>query len=404
MADRVAGASQWNHSGDGIWIRTWGASPRPEAPIAFREGLAAGFAAEQTLRQRLRVSVGGTVLRFRFSNEFGEEPLLVGGASAASVEGYPRINRTITFGGETTVAIPVGTFALSDAIALEVAPLQELDISLFLPRKTAIFDGFAPTAFQGVAVSSGGDFTKADEMPAIEALVNRYLLTGVDVLSSDKTTVIVAFGDSITQGNEQGSWPRYFAERVNLSKAGSVPMAVVNSGIGGNQLRRHGFGESALARFDRDVLTVPGVTHVVVLLGTNDIGMPGTTSPGGGAWISLSETPTANEMIFAYQQLIKRSRDLGLKVYGGTLIPFVGCDSTGRTQYNSPQKDELRRSINQWIRSSGAFDAVIDFEAAMQAPFVPGAMNPQYDSGDHIHPNNDGYRAMADSVDWLLFR
>ena len=378
-------------------MRTWARVAQGDTPPAVLSGLVAESIGNQTIRQHLSVSAGGRALRFRFSNEYSDKPLSIGGASVGMVaEGTVEADKTypVTFNGRPSVAIPAGAFVLSDAIELRVRPLQELQVNLFFPETTAIFDGSAMSVLQDISVSAAGDFTKSTRMPMVERSASRRILTGVDVLSPERGKVVVALGDSITAGNAVDiGWPSYLARRVN----GSI--AVVNAGIGGNQLLRNGFGDGALVRFGRDVLAVPGVTHVVVLVGINDIGLPGVSIVGGGDWIPLSALPTLDAMILAYTQLAARAHDVGLKIYIGMLTPFQGAPAG----YHSPQKEALRQAVNRWIRTSGVFDAIVDFEAALQSPSARESMSPHYDAGDHLHPNSEGQKALADSVDLSLF-
>jgi len=378
------------------WVATWGASPF--GFVAFGPAPAPAPFVNQTLRQKLRISVGGDRVRVRFSNELGTTPLVIGSATLALAGNESAIDRaslhTLTFGGAASITIPAGAPALSDPVDLAVKDLAELAISIYLPAETA-----PATMHMGRSayVSAAGDFTQASDLQGAELTTNHVFLTGVYVHTSDNVAVVVALGDSITDGaastpHSYNSWPDHFAARVAADH-----VAVVNHGISGNQVLSDGAGTSALTRFDRDVLSTPGLTHVIVLEGINDIGtggfnFPGTTGPA-------PPERTASDLIVGYRQLIARAHANGLKIYGGTLTPFEGTFAG----YYTPAKDEVRIEVNDWIRGSGEFDGVIDFEAAVRDDVNPRVMRAEYDSGDKLHPGDAGYKRMADAIDAALF-
>jgi lysophospholipase L1-like esterase len=229
-------------------------------------------------------------------------------------------------------------------------------------------------------------------------------LAGVDVVDLGLRKAIVAFGDSITDGDQSTQdanrrWPDMLAARLQAPER-KDPIAVLNAGIGGNRILHDGagpsgpkFGISALARFDRDVLAQPGVKYVIVLEGINDIGQPDVAAPA-------SERVTADEIIFGLGQLIRRAHKKDLRIFGGTLTPFEGAAFPG---YYTPEREVMRQIVNRWIRATAPFDAVIDFDAAVRDPNHPTRLLPRYDSGDHIHPNDAGYRAMGEAVDLSVF-
>jgi lysophospholipase L1-like esterase len=379
------------------WVATWGASPF--AFQAFGPAPAPSPFSNQTVRQKLRISVGGEQVRIRFSNELGTTPLAIGAATLALAGRDSAIDpaslRELTFGGAASITVPAGAPALSDPVDLVVNDLAELAISLYLPEETA-----PATMHMGRSayVSAAGDFTQAQDLQGAELTTNHVFLTGVYVRTNESVAVVAALGDSITDGaastpHSYNSWPDHFAARLAADN-----IAIVNHGISGNQVLRDGAGISALARFDRDVLATPGLTHVVVLEGINDIGtggfnFPGTTGPAPAE-------RTAADLIAGYRQLIARAHANGLKIYGATLTPFEGTFAG----YYTPAKDEVRIEVNDWIRDSGEFDAVIDFEAAIRDETNPRVMRGEYDSGDKLHPGDAGYERMADSVDPALFR
>jgi lysophospholipase L1-like esterase len=379
------------------WVATWGASPF--GFMAFGPAPAPEPFVNQTVRQKLRISVGGEQVRIRFSNELGTTPLIIGAATLAVAGRDSAIDRAslreLTFGGASSVTIPAGAPVLSDPVDLVVQDLAELAVSIYLPEEAT-----PATMHMGRSayVTAAGDFTKATELQAAELTTNHVFLTSVYVRTNERVAVVAAFGDSITDGaastpHSYNSWPDHLATRVAADN-----VAVVNHGISGNQVLRDGAGVSALARFDRDVLSTPGLTHVVVLEGINDIGTGGFNFPD-----VTGPTPaerTAADLIAGYRQLIARAHANGLKIYGGTLTPFEGTFAG----YYSPAKDEVRLEVNEWIRGSGEFDAVIDFEAAIRDEANPRVMRTEYDSGDKLHPGDAGYKRMADSIDTALFR
>ena len=378
-----ASMGQTSAGGSG-WAGAWGASPNPPpaAAKAFEN---------QTVRQVVRLSTGGSQIRIRFTNEYGDKPLDIGAAtvSLADADGKPTgATLDITFNGAKTVAIPPKAPMLSDPIALDVKALDSLSISLFLPAAT----GPCTCHFAGTAtafVSAPGNFTAAAFEPA-STFTNRAFLSAVEVSTASPRT-IVTFGDSITDGtastiNSNKRWPDVLAERLN---AAGTPRGISNQAIAGNRVLSYGmqiFGESALSRFDRDVMSVPNVGWIVVLEGINDIGM-GAANP-----------PSADTLINGYKQIIARAHAKGIKVYGATLLPYEGA------RYFHENGEVVRQAVNTWIRTSGAYDGVIDFDAAMRDPASPRKMKAELQSGDWLHPNDAGYKVMGDAVDLALFR
>jgi lysophospholipase L1-like esterase len=380
------------------WIASWGASD------AFPVGQDFNY---QTLRQIVRLSAGGKQVRVRFSNETGYYPLVIGaahiakpGSDAPAGAIDPATDHALTFGGLAGITVAPGAAALSDPVDIEVAPLSRLAISLFITRRTgpSVFhrDGQATTE-----ISGDGDFTAAPSIPSPKTSNSRFFLSEVDVEAAGQPAVVVALGDSITDGyrsevDANHRWPDRLAERL-AGRSSATPVGVVNAGVSGNRiLHDHPedmFGPNALARLDRDVLSVPGLRWVVLMEGINDIGH--STSAG------LSEQDvSADEIIAGMKQIIARVRDRGAKIYGATLTPYEGATSHG---YYQPAGEAKREAVNAWIRSGGYFDAVIDFDAAVRDPDHPTRIRADYDVGDHLHPNDAGYRAMGDAVDLKLF-
>jgi lysophospholipase L1-like esterase len=398
----AAGAAEPHRARPQTWITAWGSSPQasepnPKDPLLSVDG--------QTVRQRVRVSVGGAQIRILLSNQFGAAPVTVGAATVglaadpASVK--PGSIRPLTFGGRRTVTIPPGAPVLSDPVALPVAAGEELSLSLYFPQAVP-----SPTvhsaALKRAVVTGPGDFTGAEHVEAKGTSTSSMLVSAVLVAPARSTRVLVALGDSITDGigssvEADSGWTSDLVRRV--AKSG-LALAVVNQGIGGNQLSHEGFGQSALARFDRDVLAQAGVTHVVVLEGTNDIGFPGVKL-GGKYLADPADVRTPDELIGAYRQLIARAHAHGLRIVGATLTPFEGTTLPG---YYSEAKEATRQAVNAWIRSGGAFDGVIDFDAALRDPAHPTRLQARYASGDNLHPNDAGHQAMADAVDLSLFK
>lgn len=401
------------------WVGTWGTAPAgPPLPAQTQTFT------DQTLRLIVHTSIGGSQVRIRVSNELGTTPLRIGAAHVALRRAGSDIvagtDRVLTFSGATSITVPAGAPVLSDPVALDVPALSDLAVSLYLPgdvQATTIHG----SAFQTNYVSLPGNFTGAATLPTQRTITSWPFLTEVDV-NAPGAGAIVALGDSITDGavttvDANRRWPDLLALRLQttrdqaagkLDPAGSTAalralnsrLGVVNRGIGGNRLLRDPgeqplFGRAALVRFDRDVLATAGVRHLIVLIGINDIGHPGTGS------IPATETVTAQDLIAGYRQLIARAHAKGIPVYGATLTPFEGTVFPG---YYTPEKEAVRQAVNNWIRSSDEFDAVIDFDRAVRDPAQPTRMLPAYDSGDHLHPNDLGMQAMANAIPLELFR
>jgi len=380
------------------WISSWTASP--QAP---RGVMPASFS-NRTIRQIVHLSIGGNKIRVRLSNEFGAKPVLIGAASVAMAGGTSDIVsaslRPLTFGGSKSVIIQPGAPAVSDPVEFNVAPLSDVAVSLYLPAATELGTVHA-TGLQTAYVSTTGDFTASSEFPVVDSFVNRFFLTGVMVEPSSPVRAIATFGDSITDGtastvNANARWPDVLARRL---KEAGVAAAVLNQGIAGNRVLSDGAGVSALARFERDVLSQPGVSHVVIFVGINDIGWPGTAIEPGGI------VRTADEIIAGYKQMIERAHLRSIKVIGSPLTPFENALAGGPNQgYFTPEKEAKRLAVNNWIRTSGAFDGLIEFDRVVADPAHPSAIAAAYDSGDHLHPNDAGYKAMGEAVDLKLFQ
>jgi lysophospholipase L1-like esterase len=383
------------------WIGTWGAGPGgPPLPANTQTFT------DQTVRLIVHTSIGGTRVRIRLSNEMGTTPLRIGSAHIAlravgtgsGADIQAGTDRVLTFSGNAGITIPPGAPALSDPVDLNVPALSDLAISLYLPG-TVGATTIHGTASQTNYISLAGDFTGAAIFPTQRTILSWPFLTEVDVTGNG--AAIVTLGNSITDGTRStpdtnNRWPDWLARRLQTVRdpiAGqNSRLGVVNRGISGNRLLSNPpegslAGRNALERFDRDVLATAGVRYMTVLIGINDIG----NSP--------SDNPIpAEELIAGYRQLIARAHAKGIAMYGATLTPFEGAG------YYSEAKERVRQAVNNWIRSSDEFDAVIDFDRVTRDPSHPTRFLPAYDSGDHLHPNDLGYQAMGNAVPLELFR
>jgi lysophospholipase L1-like esterase len=356
----------------------------------------------QTIRLIARVTLGGKTLRLRLSNAYGNQKLAIGSVhvglrDGASERVVPGSRRKVTFGGESGTTIAVGALMVSDPVELDVPALTDLAVSIHIP-------GDVPESFpitghgnchQTNYISPPGDFSGATAMPVKETTENWYFLSAIDVLAPAETGGLVCFGDSLTEGNlssldSNSRWPDQLARRL-IARRGRG-FGVMNQGVGGNRVLHELRGESGLRRFDRDVLAQTGISHVIVYIGTNDL----RNQRGNPA-----EVVTAAQMIAGLKQFPLRARAQGLKVYGATLLPYE--NETYHPGAWTPAGEEKRQIINAWIRQGGAFDAVIDFDEALRDPAHPSSMLPAYDCDDHLHPSDNGYRRMGDSIDLKLF-
>jgi lysophospholipase L1-like esterase len=386
-SSRPAAAARHGFGWDG-WVTSWSASPQVAAPGAP----AAIGLDDQTVRDIIFTSVGGDLVRLELTNAFGASPLRVGRVTVA-VAGpgagvVPGTIHPVTFGGSSSFRVPAGAQMLSDPVAMRVRPLQDLAVSVYLPGRSGAATLHA-YARQASWVSGPGDHaTDQDGGAFITPVQSWYYLSGLVVRSSGAYGTVVALGDSITDGagspaGANARWPDDLARRLNALD-GPV-LSVANAGIAGNRVLAGArcCGISAEARFRRDALGQPGVRDIIVLEGINDIG----ASARAGTLVS------AARIIAGYRQLIARAHARGVRIFGATLLPFKGA------WYYTAAGDATREAVNAWIRTSGAFDGVIDFDAAIRDPADPLMMNPAYDSGDHLHPDAAGYQAMADAID-----
>jgi lysophospholipase L1-like esterase len=395
VSSRPAVAARRGTAGDS-WVTSWSASPQ----VAGREsGAAVGFD-DQTIRETIFTSIGGDPIRLEVSNVYGTSPLWVGRVTVA-VAGQgaavqPGTIQPVTFGGSASFRIQAGTQILSDPVAMWVQPLQDLAVSIYLPGQTGA--ATVHTWAQEVNwVSTPGDHA-AEEGAGAFGVPTRswYYVSDLLVRSPGAAGTVVALGDSITDGvgstvGADARWPNDLARR--LDALGGPPLAVADQGIGGNRVLTGAgcCGVSAEARFEPDALDQPGVRDIIVLEGINDIGFT-SRLPDPRAHIG------AAQIIAGYQRLITQAHARGLKIFGATLLPFQGAWTY------TAAAEATREVVNTWIRTSGAFDGVIDFDAAVRDPADPLRLDPGYDSGDHLHPNDAGYQAMADAIDLAMLQ
>jgi len=383
------------------WVASWGAAQQiPEEHNLLPQA----DMQDATLRQVVHLSVGGKTVRVRFSNAFGTQALTIDAAHVArsadkaSAKIMPGTDRALTFDGRNTISIPPGADYLSDPVSLDTPALSNLTISIHLPQAPVGETGHPGSRATSYYVH--GDHTADIDLPGAGHVDHWYQLTGVEVVAPPAAATVIAFGDSITDGhgattNGDDRWPDNLAARLQAS-AKTRNMAVVNVGIGGNHLLTDGLGPNALARLDRDVFARPGARTIILLEAINDLGK-----------LSREEVRTPEmhktliaDLIAAYRQMILRAKAQGVKVIGCTITPYVGSD-----YYHPDAASEAdRQALNAWIRTSGMFDTVVDFDKIIRDPAHPERMVPAYDSGDHLHPSAAGYKVMADAINLEVLR
>lgn len=397
----------WGQGGD-RWVGTWATSPvgrsatPPPAAAAAATGRGNAPAPlvpnNQTLREIVHTSIGGNAVRIVFANSFGTGPLSVGAASVALRESGSSIvtatSRAVTFGGKPSTTIPAGAVMMSDPVALTAPSFADLAVDVFLPDDMSTMPVTVHSGAYQTSYVTAGNHAGEHELAAPSTTTSWYYLSRVEVRTTERTAAVVTLGDSITDGtgstvDTNSRWPDLLARRLAV-QSGGVKTAVLNAGIAGNRLLSEGtpnFGINILARFDRDVLALSGATHVVVMIGINDIGLARENA-----------TPSAADLIAAQQQVIERAHARGLKAIGATLTPFEGA------AYFTQAGEAKRTAINAWIRTGKAYDGVIDFDAAVRDPQAPTKFRPHYENRDHLHPNDAGYQAMSCAIDLALFR
>jgi lysophospholipase L1-like esterase len=378
------------------WVGSWAAAPAPaEGVVGFNN---------HTLRMMPRLSLGGGTVRVRISNAYGARPLVIGAARIALRDKGPGIvpgsDRKLTFGGSGGGVIAAGALIVSDPVELNAPPLADVAVSLHLPGEVlANFPITGRYARQTNYISPPGNFTEAAVMPIGNLSDQWFFLSGIDVVAPDNAGGVVALGDSLTDGNISTidafcRWPDQLARRFaegQLSSRGGRPIGVMNQGLGGNRILHDIRGDSGLRRFDRDVLAAPGITHVIVMLGTNDL---------RNRWAKPEEEVTGEQMIAGLQQMAVRAHTAGIKIIGATLTPF-GNETFMANAWN-PTREKHRVTVNNWIRESGAFDGVADFDRAIRDPERPTQMAAIYDCGDGLHPSDLGYCKLGDAIDLAL--
>lgn len=375
------------------WVSTWGTSPFGGDPWHTVPTVVGS-----TLREIVHTSIPGKALRIRFTNEFGTEPLKIDAATVAISAGGAAIDtnsmHTLTFGGSPSVVIPPGALAVSDPVDLATPAFADLAITFYLPLQQVSDVSVHSGANQDNFIQPGNEVSE-QALTAAKVTTSWFFISSVDVVPTAKdAAAVVAFGDSITDGayareNMNETWPDDLARRLHDDPK-TKNLSVLNEGIGGNCVLIHCVGPNALARFDRDVLAQPGVKYVIILESINDIGaMHNPNHP--------DYKLTAADLEQGLSQLIARSHEHGIKVFGATLTPYQGAG------YYTEQGEKVREQVNEWIRTSGAFDGVVDFDKATRDAAKPLVYANQYDSGDHLHPKGAGYAAMAGSIDLGLF-
>jgi lysophospholipase L1-like esterase len=399
------------------WIGTWATAPQPSTPghiQSFRN---------QTLRLIVHTTAGGTKVRIKISNTFGDHPLFVGGAHIArrtnAAEIDPTSDRTLKFHGQPSTTVAAGSMVVSDPVGLEVPALSDLAISLFLPETTEVKTTHVLAKQTSYISTETGDSTAEVKFPVAKKISAWPFLTAVDVEASSRGAAIVAFGSSLTDGDgtdpdSNGRWPDVLAQRLQKSAGAKAEVGVLNEGIIGNRLLtdsplqaaggRFGavLGQAGLTRFERDVLAQSGAKYVIVGLGINDIAFPGSLTPA-------TESIEAESIIAGYRQLITRAHQRGIRIIGTTNPPFensfldLGRPAPPITFYTS-EKESVREKVNAWILNSGEFDGAVDLDAVLRDPSHPTQLLPSYDSGDHLHPNNAGCRAEGVAIPLVLFQ
>ena len=390
------------------WVGSW--STAVQAPLHFPGAPELPSLENRTIRMTVRPTIGGDRVRLTFSNAFGTKPLTIAAAHIALGSDGSKIvadsDRALSFGGRTSVTIPPGAPILSDTVDMKVPAFAEVAVSIWVTNSTEPtlhYLGQKPTY-----ISAPGDFTGKTEISNATPSTSWYWLSDLEVLAPAQAVATVALGDSITDGagskaGDYNDWPDVLADRLAAEK-NSSPMAVLNEGIGGNRVLHDAAGINALARFDRDVLGHPGVVNLIVMEGINDIGWPNIkprVPKDGGARIPnpfADQKVTAEDIILGLKQIVDRAHQHGIRVFGATLTPYEGAD------YFTPNGEIVRGAVNNWIRTSGAFDGVFDFDAVVRDPANPHRFKAEYQMGDYLHPSVAGYKAMADSIDLSVLR
>jgi lysophospholipase L1-like esterase len=403
------------------WIGTWAAAAQPQRPGSLLS------LKNQSLRLIVHTSAGGTKVRVKISNTYGGGPLVIGGAHIARRTAEADIDaatdRALKFHGHASTKVPAGSMVVSDPIELDVPALSDLAISLFFPETTVATTSHIVAKQTNYISTETGDSTATVKFPVARKIRSWPFLTGVDVEASRRGAAIVALGSSLTDGDGSTGdtnrrWPDVLAERLQKEGGRLAEMGVLNEGIIGNRLladspqrlitdspqrvdSEYGgaLGQAGLARFERDVLAQAGVKYVVVGLGINDIAFSGSLTP-------LSESVSVENLIAGYRQLIARAHKKGIRVIGTTNPVFEDSFlelAKAKITFFTPEKESVRQKVNAWVLTSGEFDGAVDFDAVVRDPNHPTRILADYDSGDHLHPNNAGYIATGNVIPLTLF-
>jgi lysophospholipase L1-like esterase len=375
------------------WVGTWAAAPMGNA---VNPGQPAP--ANSTYRNIVHISAGGARVRVELTNEFGTRPLTISDSHIALSAGGGAIqagsDHALSFNGRTSVTIPAGALAVSDAVQMPVAALSDLAVSVFLPEQT-IGDTTCHDLGLSTTFIAAGDTASSPAMTDARTIKSWCFVKGIDVsVTSEKAAAIVTLGDSITDGalstpDANRRWPDVLAQRLQAD-AKTAHLSVLNEGISGNRLLHDRAGPNALSRFDRDILAQSGVKYLIILEGINDIGsIANPRDP--------SDVITSQDLIFAFTQMVSRAHEHGVKVFGATLTPYKGAG------YFSDAGEKIRQDLNEWIRSGGVVDGVIDFDQITRDPANPAVFSSEADSGDHLHPADAGYKIMGSAIDLSMF-
>lgn len=394
----------------GHWVSAW--STAVHTPPSFPGAPPIPTFENQTIRMVLRSTLGGSRVRIRLSNAFGTIPLKIGAAHLALAGQADSIvagsDHVMTFNGAPSGTVPTGASLLTDPVDLNVSRFAEVAVTIFLPEKTSA----ATMHLWGqheTYISEPGDFTSKLNLPNATKKNSWYFIADLELLTSDDTAATVTLGDSITDGagakqGDYADWPDLLAKRLSAER-GTPGLAVVNAGISGNRILWDGAGVNALARLDRDVLAQPGVVNLIVLEGINDIGWPHIKPRNLPEGATPRESPfahqtvSAQDLIAGLAQIIERAHEHGIRVFGATITPYDGAS------VYSDDGEATRQAVNKWIRTGGAFDGVVDFDAAIRDPEHPTRVRADCDSGDHLHPSAAGYKVMSDAINLkMLYR
>jgi lysophospholipase L1-like esterase len=377
-----------------VWVGSWAA-----APVAAPATSANASPEGTTYRDIVHLSLGGNAIRLCISNEFGTAPLSVASVhvalSASGAATQTGTDHAVTFGGVETVSVPTGAVIVSDPVPMPVKQFSDLAVSLFVPAQTGTTLTYHLLGMSTNYVATG-NVASAHDLESAAKVTSWYLLKGVEVDAGSDARSVVVLGASIADGynstrDKNARWPNVLATILQANKA-TADIGVLNEGISGGRLLHDTTGPSALSRLDRDVLAQPGAKYVIVAIGTNDIGRTYFPLPG-----HKNEEITAEQLIWGYQQIAARAHARGIKVLASTLNPYGGAG------YYNAAGEQMRQAVNSFLRTSKVFDGVIDFDQTTRDPAHPEKLLPDYDSGDHLHPNDAGYKAMGESIDLSLF-